>query len=69
MLLSGRQSARGVMGKKDLTEQEIRTQYITPAIQGAGWSPGQIRNEVKITAAEQVSKQFLQALSNRRTGD
>jgi type I restriction enzyme R subunit len=37
------------MNKKDLTEQEIRTRYITPAIQGAGWQPAQIREEVYIT--------------------
>ena len=31
--------------KKDLSEQEIRTQFITPAIQQAGWEPSQIREE------------------------
>jgi len=31
--------------KKDLSEQEIRTQFITPAIQQAGWTPSQIREE------------------------
>lgn len=36
------------MNKKQLTEQEIRTRYITPAIQGAGWKPGQIREEVHV---------------------
>ena len=34
------------MNKKDLTEQEIRTRYITPAIQSAAWQPAQIREEV-----------------------
>jgi len=37
------------MDKKDLTEQEIRTRYITPAIQSACWQPIQIREEVAIT--------------------
>lgn len=37
------------MDKKDLTEQEIRTRYIYPAIHGAGWKPAQIREEVHIT--------------------
>jgi type I restriction enzyme R subunit len=37
------------MGKKDLTEQEIRTRYITPAVQAAGWSKGQIREELYLT--------------------
>jgi type I restriction enzyme R subunit len=37
------------VNKKDLTEQEIRTRFITPAIQDAGWRPRQIREEVYIT--------------------
>ncbi len=37
------------MEKKDLTEQEIRTRYITPAIRQAHWQPHQIREEVAIT--------------------
>ena len=40
------------MSIKDLTEQEIRTRYITPAIQGAGWQPNQIREEVCLTAGQ-----------------
>ncbi|MBK6709975.1 MAG: DEAD/DEAH box helicase family protein [Chloroflexi bacterium] len=37
------------MKKHDLTEQEIRTQYITPAIQSAGWKGLQIREEYYFT--------------------
>lgn len=37
------------MNKKQLTEQEIRTQFITPAIQNAGWNKTQIREEYAIT--------------------
>lgn len=33
------------MDKKSLTETEIRTRYITPAIQGAGWSLDVMREE------------------------
>lgn len=33
------------VNKKELSEQEIRTQFITPAIRRAGWSPSQIREE------------------------
>ena len=33
----------------ELSEQEIRTRYITPAIQQAGWQPKQIREEVHFT--------------------
>lgn len=37
------------INKKTLTEQEIRTQFITPAIQQAGWAPEQIREEWTFT--------------------
>ena len=37
------------MDKSQLSEQEIRTQFITPAIQSAGWSNAQIREEYSIT--------------------
>lgn len=37
------------MNKRELTEQEIRTRYITPAIQEAGWQPTQIREEYYFT--------------------
>jgi type I restriction enzyme R subunit len=35
-----------------LTETEVRTRYITPAIQRAGWKPAQIREEVPLTAGK-----------------
>ena len=37
------------MDRRDLTEQEIRTRYITPAIQSAGWRPLQIWEEYYFT--------------------
>ncbi len=33
------------MSKKDLTEQEIRSQYIRPAILEAGWTDAMIGEE------------------------
>jgi type I restriction enzyme R subunit len=36
--------------KKELTEQEIRTRYILPAIQQGGWRPQAIREERYLTA-------------------
>lgn len=44
------------MNKKQLSEQEIRTQFITPAIQKAGWSNGQIREEYAITKGRIVAR-------------
>ena len=47
------------MNKKQLTEQEIRTRYITPAIQAAGWKPQQIREEVTFTAGRIIVRGTL----------
>lgn len=33
------------MDKKNLTETEIRTRFITPAITAAGWDIGTVREE------------------------
>ena len=38
-----------LVDKKDLTEQEIRTRYITPAIRDAGWPAAQVREELRLT--------------------
>ncbi|MBA3016525.1 MAG: DEAD/DEAH box helicase family protein [Proteobacteria bacterium] len=38
------------MNKKDLSERDICTKFITPAIQGAGWQQVQFREEVNLTA-------------------
>ena len=34
------------MDKKELTEQEIRTRYITPAVKNAGWQEHQRSEDV-----------------------
>jgi type I restriction enzyme R subunit len=44
------------LDKKHLTEQEIRTQYITPAIKAAGWSSIQIREEYAITRGRIIAR-------------
>lgn len=38
------------MNKRDLSERDICSKYITPAIIGAGWSASQFREEVNLTA-------------------
>ena len=45
----GRREASSVMNKSDLTEQEIRSRYIRPALIDAGWQPAQIREEYYFT--------------------
>jgi type I restriction enzyme R subunit len=44
------------MNKKSLTEQEIRTQFITPAIKAAGWSDPQVREEYAITKGRIIAR-------------
>ena len=62
-----------LVDKKDLTEQEIRTRYITPAIRGAGWPYSHIREALlalcdalaaEVAAAEEVRARLLQAVLN-----
>ncbi len=45
------------MNKKELTESDICTKYITPAIKAAGWDiHTQIREEVTLTAGRVIVK-------------
>lgn len=44
------------MQKNQLTEQEVRTQFITPAVQNAGWQPFQIREEYSITKGRIIAR-------------
>jgi type I restriction enzyme R subunit len=55
------------VSKKDLTEQEIRTRYITPGIRQAGWKARQIREEVNLTAGQvHVQGQIAQHGTRKR---
>ncbi len=45
-----------IMDKKQLTEQEIRTRYITPAIVKADWMASQIREEYAITQGRIIAR-------------
>ena len=44
------------MDKKALTEQEIRTRYITPALLKSGWQHHQIREEYKLTDGRVIAR-------------
>ena len=48
--------------KKNLTEQEIRTRYILPAIQKAGWQPHQI-------GEEKTSEMLMQSVLKEAFGE
>ncbi|MCL2840930.1 MAG: DEAD/DEAH box helicase family protein [Defluviitaleaceae bacterium] len=44
------------MDKKQLTEQEIRSNFIRPAVQDAGWSASQIREDYAITVGRIIAR-------------
>lgn len=44
------------MNKKHMTEQEIRTQFITPAIKNSGWTNAQVREEYAITKGRIIAR-------------
>ena len=54
------------MDKRQLTEQEIRSRYITPAIQSAGWKPNQIREELTFTAGRIIVRGNMSLRSQHR---
>lgn len=44
------------MNKRHMTEQEIRTQFITPAIKNSGWTNAQVREEYTITKGRIIAR-------------
>lgn len=52
------------MDKKNLSERNICTKYITPAILRAGWSQNQLREEVKLTDSRVMVRGTLAARIN-----
>ena len=58
------------MDKKNLTEQDIRTKYITPALSAAGWDVmRQIREEVTFTKGRIIVRGSLVSRGNARRAD
>ena len=58
------------MSKKDLSEQDIRTKYITPAIITSGWDlHTQIREEVTFTAGRIIVRGKLYSRSKVKRAD
>ncbi len=56
--------------KKNLNEQEIRDQYITPAITAAGWDlESQVREELTFTAGRVLVQGRLSARGAKKRAD
>ena len=58
------------MSKKNLSERDICTQYITPALHGAGWDfAAQVREEVTFTAGRIIVRGKLHSRGTRKRAD
>lgn len=58
------------MDKKQLSEQEIRTRYITPAIERAGWDiETQVREEFKLTDGRIIVRGHLYVRARHKRAD
>ena len=57
------------MGKKELSEEDIKARYITPAIEGAGWDKKQIRYEYTFTAGRIILRGNVTARGKKKRAD
>ena len=57
------------MGKKDLSEEDIKARYITPAVEDAGWDKKQIRYEYAFTAGRIILRGNVTARGKQKRAD
>ena len=57
------------MGKSNLSEEDIKLRYITPAIQKAGWDNKQIRMEYTFTAGRIILRGNITARGKKKSVD
>ena len=57
------------MTKKDLSEEDIKTRYITPAIEKAGWDKKQMRMEYPFTDGRVILRGNVTARGTRKKAD
>ena len=58
------------MNKKNLSERDICTQYITPALHGAGWDfASQVREEVSFTRGRIIVRGKLHSRGKTKRAD
>lgn len=58
------------MGKRDLSEEDIKAQYITPAIEGAGWNiKKQVRLEYPFTAGRIILRGNVTSRGQKKRAD
>lgn len=57
------------MSKRDLSEEDIKARYITPAVTGAGWHMNQIRFEYSFTAGRIILRGNVTARGKQKHAD
>lgn len=57
------------MGKRDLSEEDIKIRYITPAVEEAGWDKKQIRYEYAFTAGRIILRGSVTARGKKKRAD
>ena len=57
------------MGKRDLSEEDIKARYITPAVEQAGWDKKQIRYEYAFTAERIIPRGNVTARGKQKRAD
>ena len=57
------------LGKRNLSEEDIKLRYITPAIQNAGWENKQIRMEYAFTAGRIILRGNITARGKKKSAD
>ncbi len=57
------------MNKKSMSEQDIRTNFITPNLQQAGWTGWRMREEVNFTAGKMIVRGQMAVRGTRKQAD
>lgn len=57
------------MGKRELSEEDIKARYITPAVENAGWDKKQIRYEYAFTAGRIILRGNVTARGKQKRAD
>ena len=61
------EGAKMILDKKQMTEEDVKLQYITPAIQSK-WGLGRITMETRITVLSEIMEKLKGNLSRENTG-
>ena len=57
------------MGKQDLSEEDIKARYITPAVEHSGWDKKQIRYEYAFTAGRIILRGNITSRGKQKFAD